>query len=89
MCKYHANFNYLLESLKNNGVTKTDFTPNGSDVIIRDVCSLNNEECMLSTCIKCKDVDIEQFLVDKDTKDYDPEKKIKWKQWVDIEKGLK
>lgn len=44
---------------------------------------MHAEKC---SCVKCNDADIEQFLI---VEDYEPNKKIKWKQWVDADKRLK
>lgn len=87
VCKYHGNFNYLLESLHSNKILNNELVPNGKELLRKLVCSIEEENCMLGTCSQCKSVvELENVLT---INDYDEEKKIVWKQWIDIEKRPK
>ncbi|XP_050500497.1 uncharacterized protein LOC126880583 isoform X1 [Diabrotica virgifera virgifera] len=89
VCKYHGNFNYLLESLHSNKVLNQDLVPNGKELLRKLVCSLNEENCMLGTCSQCKSLVEHELAHVLTVSDYDEGKIIVWKQWVDIEKRPK
>lgn len=88
VCKYHGNFNYLLESLHSHKILNSELVPNGKDLLRRLVCNIEEENCMLGACLECsKSVDeLENVLT---IKDFDEKKNIVWKQWIDIEKRPK
>lgn len=87
VCKYHGNFNYLLEYLISYKILNNELEPNGKDLLKKLVCSIEDENCMLGACSKCKSVDeLENVLT---INGYDEEKNIVWKQWIDKEKRPK
>lgn len=82
VCKYHANMNFLLESISKND----NFCPKTHKELLEYLCcNVSNEDCVLGKCPKCsrnKFSDLIKYV------EMDPHLKLSWKQWVDGEGGI-
>ncbi|XP_046662375.1 uncharacterized protein LOC124358190 [Homalodisca vitripennis] len=79
VCKLHANFNFLTESLSKAVV---GFPPTGKELLAAICCNITSEACMTESCNKCKDTN---FLT-KFSLNIDLEAQISWKQWGEVNK---
>lgn len=75
VCKYHANFNFLIEAISRKDIF---FPSTHSDLLSLTCCDLENEKCMNGECKKC--VLNLHTLIDEDL---NMSSEIFWKQWKD------
>lgn len=80
VCKYHANFDFLTQSLSS---TVQEFPSTGKDLLSLVCCNIQNEKCMTGNCSEChNEVNV---LVDED----DMNKCLVYKQWEEVDGFLK
>lgn len=77
VCKYHANFNYLVESIAKK---IPDFPATGGDLLEKSCCDVKSEQCMLGDCSQCIS-DLHVLLGNTN----DLYQSSSWKKWVEIE----
>lgn len=77
VCKYHANFNYLVGSIAKK---IPDFPVTGSNLLEKSCCDVKSEQCMLGHCSKCIS-DLHVLLSSTN----DLYQSCSWKKWVEIE----
>lgn len=77
VCKYHANFTFLLEALNK---TMPNFPSDSSKFLENICCDVNNETCMTGNCNECT-VNLSSLIEERDMLSCS----TKWKQWKDIE----
>lgn len=73
VCKYHANVNFLIQSLRDY---VPGFPSSGKDLLAMICCSISNETCMVGLCPNCENESVLKLLGDIDT-----ETPVTWKQW--------
>lgn len=80
VCRYHANFNYLVESIYNK--YPNIFPRYGNDLLKEICCELTNEICMLNNCNACEK-HLENLLPLNSLAQTNTAM-IKWKPWKDV-----
>lgn len=59
VCKYHANFNFLVESIAKK---ITRFPSISGDLLEKVSCNSKTEECMFGRCTHCKSYDLRSLI---------------------------
>lgn len=80
VCRYHANFNYIVQSIHEKIEA---FPPSGSTLLNFICCDTMNEKCMINNCSNCEynlgyALLPLQYICSSDTIN------IKWRQWQDV-----
>lgn len=82
VCRYHANFDFILCCLRD----KIDDFPENSHVLLDKICCCSsNEKCMTNVCNECDDKILE--ILPKDPQELS--ENVTYKQWCDVEGRLK
>lgn len=78
ICKYHANFDFLIQAVRS---LVPEFPGTCKNLISKLCCNTEDEKCMTGFCLECQ-TDIETLLNDE-VVDFDSI--LTWKQWNEIE----
>lgn len=84
VCKYHGNFNFLVEAVHENLPT---FPKTGRELLEHICCSLDNDSCMNNNCSKC-DYDLNFSIIPLKFVQICESKIIKWQQWAELNNRL-
>ena len=75
VCKYHANFNFLVEAIHKK---VSSFPVNHADLLNLVCCDIESEKCMTNECDKC----IMNLHIKIDG-EVDTSEIVQWKQWTE------
>lgn len=79
MCRYHANFIYILEAIHEKIKV---FPKTGRDLLNIVCCDTQNEACMINICGQCEN-DLHYALLPVTFISSRSENMVKFKQWND------
>ena len=60
------------------------FPENHPDLLEKNICSVENRECMLLLCDNCP-CGLTSYLSDTFSEDYDMDDEISYKQWISVD----
>lgn len=80
VCRYHANFNYIVQSIHE----KVPSFPQSSSTLLDSICcDTASEVCMMNNCTNC-DYDLNHALLPLKFSCTEEAINLKWKQWQDF-----
>lgn len=86
VCKYHANFKFMFESMQTILKARIDGHTWKNDLLF-SVCNEESEDCFTKVCKQCPDISALETLFASLVIEHDDETEISYKQWLNVDRG--